>query len=27
MNGNETDVEKALAFLQDRGVRVERGSV
>ena len=27
MNGNETDVEKALAFLQDRDVRVERGSV
>lgn len=27
MNGIETDVEKALAFLQDRGVRVERGGV
>lgn len=27
MNGTETDVEKALAFLQDRGVRVERGGV
>ncbi|MBI0158145.1 MULTISPECIES: methionine ABC transporter ATP-binding protein [unclassified Snodgrassella] len=27
MNGIETDVEKALTFLQDRGVRVERGGV
>ena len=27
MNGIETDVEKALAFLKDRGVRVERGGV
>ena len=27
MNGIETDVEKALAFLQDRGVRVERGGI
>ena len=27
MNGIETDVKKALAFLQDRGVRVERGGV
>ena len=27
MNGIETNVEKALAFLQDRGVRVERGGV
>lgn len=27
MNGIETNVEKALTFLQDRGVRVERGGV
>ena len=27
MNGIETSVEKALTFLQDRGVRVERGGV
>ena len=27
MNGIETDVEKALTFLQGRGVRVERGGV
>lgn len=27
MNGTETDVDKAVAFLQERGVKVERGGV